>query len=207
MLKLKKVAVTGGLSSGKSTVCQIFQNLGAYTVSADAIVHHLLATHGPLIEALSALIGPEIVVNGQIDRSKLAEKVFHNAEALHSLETVIHPLVFQEIEREYEERERAGTHLLFIAEVPLLFETQAAKRFDATICVVASKELSLQRLKRATGLGEDEYRRRMQRQWPIERKAAEADYILSNQGDLKDLKDQVESLYQVLTAPTKSNKR
>lgn len=198
MLKLRKVAVTGGLSSGKSTVCHIFQTLGAYTVSADAIVHRLLATHRPLIASISMLIGSEVVVDEQIDRSKLAEKVFHHPEALHSLETLIHPLVFQEIESDYQRMIHLGRQRCFVAEIPLLFETEAATHFDTTICVMAPRELCLQRFIQATGLTVADYESRMQRQWSMEKKAALADFVISNQGNAKDLYDQVQAVYQVI---------
>ena len=76
MLTLKKIAVTGGIASGKSTLCHIFQNLGACVVSADQITHQLLSTHQPLIQQVISLLGEDILENGQIDRKRVSRIVF-----------------------------------------------------------------------------------------------------------------------------------
>ncbi len=90
MLKLEKVAITGGLSCGKSSVCRYFKELGAYVISADEIVHQLLIPTNELGQEVIALLGKDIAVNGTIDRSMIAKKVFENKTLLLSLEKLIH---------------------------------------------------------------------------------------------------------------------
>ena len=93
MLKLKKIAVTGGVASGKSTVCRLFQNLGAYVVSADQITHELLASDNTLKKKVVSIFGHEILEGEVIDRAKVAKKVFSSPDLLYKLEALIHPRV------------------------------------------------------------------------------------------------------------------
>src|SRR5262245_55950333 len=103
MLILKKVAVTGGLSCGKSSVCRIFKELGAYVVSADDIVHQLLTPQTKPGQQVIELMGSDIVVDQHIDRSKIAKKVFGNLKLLKSLEQILHPAVRHEIDKKYQQ--------------------------------------------------------------------------------------------------------
>lgn len=118
MLTLRKVAITGGLSCGKSSVCRFFKELGAHVVSADEIVHQLLSPTQRLGQQVIALIGGDIVVNGKIDRSIIAKKVFDNKRLLHSLEELIHPVVLNEIEKQYQQVSNQGKAPLFYSRNP-----------------------------------------------------------------------------------------
>src|SRR6478672_5591088 len=95
----KKIAVTGGLSSGKSTVCQFFREFGAYVTNADEIVHRLLTPEKSVGQQVINLFSEDILTNGQIDRSKIAEKAFSNPKLLQALEDLVHPIVQHEIEK------------------------------------------------------------------------------------------------------------
>ena len=99
---MKKVAVTGGIASGKSTVLVLFQELGAYTIDADAIVHQLLPLHTDLGKRIVALLGDAVVIEGQLNRTAIARKVFRDLSLLKKLEEQIHPEVQKQIETHYE---------------------------------------------------------------------------------------------------------
>ena len=185
MLKLKKVAITGGVASGKSTVCQLFQKLGAYVVSADAIAHELLDPNTDLGRQIHTLLGV-------ISRQKIAEIVFRDPKKLHELEQILHPEILKRIESEYELALRAGGYTLFVVEMPLLFEIGAESFYDVTIAVITEEPLAKKRF------GE-EYDRRMRRQWAPEKKAEKANYTIKNNGSLKDLEIQVKKLNATLT--------
>src|SRR3990167_10662892 len=103
MLNLKKVAVTGGVSSGKTTVCRILEDHGAFQVSSDEIIHQLLSLNTICIKQVTDLIGSEIFKDGKIDRKKVAELVFSSEEKLKALEKILHPLLFEEIEKLYQQ--------------------------------------------------------------------------------------------------------
>jgi len=137
MLIFRKGAVTGGLSCGKSTVCRILKELGAYVMSADEIVHKLLSPKTDIGQKVVNLIGAEILIDGQIDRSVIAKKVFNQPHLLQSLENLLHPAVQEEIETESAYVESNQLASVFIAEIPLLFETGGERFFDFTIAVVA----------------------------------------------------------------------
>ncbi len=196
MLNLKKVAVTGGLSSGKSSVCRIFKNLGAYVVSADEIVHQLLSTDDQLCEAVVDLLGPSVLVGQKLNRSRIAELVFRDRKALKSLEELIHPEVNKKIEEDYQ-RQKQHPHSppLFIAEIPLLFETGGERHYDFTIAVVADQKTCCARFAKKMHLSEDEFKMRMAMQMDPALKARLADAVLVNTGSLDDLSKDVEMLF------------
>lgn len=199
MLKLKKVAVTGGLSSGKSLFCSYLQKLGAYVVSADEIVHQLLSPKTSLGQKVIALLGSDVVTDEKINRNIIAEKVFEDLEKLKALEKILHPEVLEEIEREYINCQNKESYPLFVAEIPLLFEIQGERYFDETVAVVADKTQSVEWFKKTSGLGEKEYHLRMSRQYPAEIKAEKANHIIYNNGDKELLYAKAKQLYQRLT--------
>lgn len=200
MLILKKIAVTGGLSSGKSSVCRFFKELGAYVVSADEIVHQLLSFDTDIGLQVLNLLGNDVVTNGQIDRTKVASKVFRDEKLLTGLEKILHPAVRKKTAEHYQMAVTEGA-LLFIAEIPLLFETGGEKGFDYTISVKADAEMSFMRFQSLTGNGKEEYERRMARQLSPQEKCAKADYVINNNGSLTDLKQAVVDIYHQLNPP------
>lgn len=203
MLGLKKIAVTGGLASGKSSVCQILQVCGAYVVSADEIVHQLLSSDIEIGKQVIDQLGPEIVVENKIDRKKVAQKVFADPKKLETLEKLLHPAVFHEIERRYQKVRKEQTHPLFVAEIPLLFESKNKLPFDLVVAVVADEPLCLERI-RKSGHPPEEYRGRMKRQLTPQEKGAKADVVIFNNGTLEELKKQVTNLYKTLTSVAES---
>lgn len=209
-LHLKKVAITGGLSCGKSSVCQIFKELSAYVVSADEIVHRLLREDRDIARQVIELFGPEVIADRRdndsslLDRSIIAKKAFQQPKQLQALENLLHPAVYTEIEKQYQHACSLPTAKLFVAEIPLLFETHAENFFDATIAVVAPPKLCLERFTQTTGHNESEYNQRMNRQLSIDDKAAKATYVLYNEGSLLQLRLQSEELFKSLTSTTES---
>lgn len=193
---LKKGAVTGGLSSGKSTVCRFFQELGAYVVSADEIVHELLSSNQKLNLRIIELLGQDILINNRIDRVQIAKKVFNQPLLLQSLESILHPVVLEEIKRCYELKQKTGNVPLFIAEIPLLFEIKAESFFDFTIAVIADKNNCIDRFKRLAHYDEEEFEKRTKRQFSNQEKSEKATYTIVNNGSLKDLKQASTKLYK-----------
>lgn len=198
MLRLKKVAVTGGLSCGKSTVCRIFKELGAHVVSADAVVHQLLSSNNNLGQEVIDLLGDDIVVDNRIDRAKVAKIVFRDPELLEALEDVLHPRVYEEIEKEYREIQDQQKKTLFIAEIPLLYETNGEKFFDCVISVIADREISLERFVSSTRYDADDFENRISEQMKVQEKALKADYVIINNSDLMELKEVVTELFNEL---------
>jgi dephospho-CoA kinase len=183
------IGLTGGIGCGKSTALSYFRQFGAEVMETDAIVRELLSSDGNLIEQVKAAFGSDIIdCEGKVDRAKLAAKVFHNSEALASLESLIHPRV-----RDYWMRALGESHPVLIVEIPLLFEKDLQEHFTLTICLSSHPEVQRQRLK-ARGMSESQIQYRKERQFSLEEKMQRADIILHNNGSLEHLKDQVKQV-------------
>jgi dephospho-CoA kinase len=190
MLKLKKIAITGGLASGKTTVCQFFKELGAFTVNADAVVHELLDPHTDLGQQIIRQFGSDIVKNGQISRRTLADKTFKDPKKLEKLEELLHPAVLQKIEEFYTAACNQGAFSAFVVEIPLLFEIGAEKHFDMIVTILTDETNAKKRFTQA-GFQKTEYDLRMNRQLKPEQKAAQSNYTIHNNGSLEDLQSEV----------------
>ena len=191
-----KVAVTGGLASGKSSVCQILQTCGAYVIDADKVVHKLLNPDTAVGQQIVGLLGSEILNDHKIDRDKIAQKVFSHPELLDKLEKHLHPAVLNEIEHIYKKIAQQKKASLFVAEIPLLYESESHRFFDLVIAIVSDESLAQARYLQATGRPSTEYNLRMTRQFKPHIKAAKADYVIVNNGTYDDLKHQVLELFQ-----------
>lgn len=197
MLKLKKIAITGGIASGKTTVCQFFKELGACVVNADAVVHKLLTPDTHLGQQIIREFGSKILKNGQISRKNLADQVFQDPLQLKKLEELLHPEVRHELEELYIAACHRGSYSCFVAEIPLLYEAEADKFYDAVIAVVAKEEIAKKRFEKA-GFPETEYNLRMKRQLTPEQKAKKAHYTIYNNGSLEDLRNEVIKLNRII---------
>ncbi len=196
MLDLKKIAITGGVASGKTSVCQLFKELGAFVVSADAIVHELLTPETDLGQQIIRSFGSDLVKNGKLDRRLLAERVFHDPERLRQLEQLIHPVVLRRIEELYS-AVKDEKYTSFVVEIPLLFEIGASSFYDITVAVLSDEESSRSRFEQA-GYESTEYDLRRLRQLSPKEKAKRADYIIQNKGSLSDLRKEVLSLNRII---------
>jgi len=183
------IAVTGPFASGKSTFVGLLGELGAETVSADEIVHDLLAEDEATISGVVERFGEDVRGEQGVDRRTLGRKVFGDPEALQDLENILHPLVRRETQRRISVSE-AG---LFVAEVPLLFEGGSSADYDYTVAVVVPEE---RRRAWAAERGVDEAALAAieTRQLGQEEKARRADVVVQNDGDVDKLRRQAEEL-------------
>ncbi len=182
------VGLTGGLGAGKSEALRLLDELGAATLSTDAVVHELLATDD-MREQVVGRLGPGVVRNGALDRSAIAARVFGDEEARAWMERVLWPRVG---ERVAAWRAEAGDDRVAVVEVPLLFEAGMEEVFDSTIAVVADEAV---RERRAGARGHASVDERAGRQLTQAEKAEKADFTVRNDGSLTELR---ESLSQVL---------
>jgi dephospho-CoA kinase len=196
MLNLKKIAITGGLASGKSSVCRFFEDLGAFVVSSDAIVHELLKDpQSSFRRQIAQLLGVDAGLDEVELRKSIAEKVFKDPKLLASLETILHPAVLHRIETLYAAISKQQKYAYFVVEVPLLFELGWESFYDVVVTVIADEQEAQNRFERA-GFSKQDYALRMKRQMDPEEKKKKSNYILQNNGTLEDLKKQVVSLHQ-----------
>lgn len=202
MLKLKKVAITGGLSSGKTSVCRFLEKQGACVACADEIVRTLLTPKTRIGQKVIHIFGPDIERNGTIDRKLIANIVFKHPKKLEALEKALHPEVIKAIEQKYIEACKSKTHLFYIAEIPLLFEAHMENQFDITIFVDSLKPLRMDRFI-ATGLGDQQnFEAREKRMLPHSEKIAQVDFVISNNKTMKELEQEALKLGRELKEST-----
>jgi dephospho-CoA kinase len=195
VLILKKVAVTGQVASGKSTVCRLLQRFGAYVLSADEIVHKLLVPTSEIGKKVVVLLGRDILVDGQLDRKVIAEKVFNNPPLLEQLEQLLHPEVQKVIEAEYQKLSSEKKFALFVAEIPLLFESHLDIFYDYILLIYADDKLcKLRSMQKSLSNFEE----RQSRLLPLSYKMAHSHFSLENNGSLVELETNVKNIYQKL---------
>ncbi len=191
------VGLTGGIGSGKTTVARMLEARGAVVFDADLLAREAVAPGTPGYERVLERFGDTVLTPaGDIDREALAEVVFADAQARRDLEAIVHPEVrrlFAEGIERYE-----GTDAVVVFSAPLLVETGMHTAFQVLIVVATSVRTQVERLLRDRGLAEEEARRRIAAQLPLEDKAAVADILLDNEGTLDELEGQVERAWAEL---------
>jgi dephospho-CoA kinase len=187
------IGLTGAIAAGKSEALAALGRLGAATLSADAVVHDLLATER-VREMLVARWGEAVAEGGVIDRGRVATIVFDRPEELDWLERALHPLVAEQIAGW--RAGLAGQVPAAAVEVPLLFETDMDGVFDATICIVAADR---SRAERAGVRGITELESRAGRQLSQDEKAARATHVVRNDGDLAALEQELGAVLDQIT--------
>jgi dephospho-CoA kinase len=175
------VGLTGGLGAGKSTALAAFSELGAATLSTDAVVHELLGS-AEVRDAVVSRFGPSALVDGVVDRSAVAKQAFGNEEDREWLEGLLWPRVG---ERVAEFRDSVGPVPAAVVEVPLLFESGMETAFDHTIAVVAEEDV---RAERAGARGHEAVSERAGRQLTQDQKSQRADFTVRNDGTPEELK-------------------
>ena len=184
---LKKIAIVGNIGAGKSTALKIFNELNCFTLSADEIVHELLKSDKDLIKKICDNFGKTILSDNEIDRKKLADIVFNNEDKLKKIESLIHPKVFEKIEKEYD-RVKLKKFLLFAVEMPLLFEIGKETLFDVVVCV--TKKHSIEKNSEM----KEDYNLRKKRQFEQKKLEKLSDFVLENNQDKNSLKKNIEEL-------------
>jgi dephospho-CoA kinase len=192
------VGLTGGLGAGKSEALRILGELGAATLSTDAVVHELLATE-ELRDVVVARLGDGVARDGTLDRSLIAERVFGDDEARGWLEGELWPRVGQRM-AEWKQKVDAldPPPSVAVVEVPLLFESGMEQAYDATIAVIADEHT---RAERAGARGHASVEQRAGRQLTQEEKAEKADYTVRNDGTLDELRENLSRVLARLDTP------
>jgi len=186
-----KVAVTGGIGSGKSAVGEILQELGAVIIDSDELARTVIERGSPGYDQVLAAFGDEILTAGEIDRAKLAGLVFTKPELRKKLEGIVHPLVREAAEGIMRS---IPAESVVVNEIPLLFETDGAKRFDFVIAVQAPIELRIERLTQR-GMKQYEIEKRLAAQASDEQRASIAHAVVVNDGSIEALRAKVEDLW------------
>jgi dephospho-CoA kinase len=185
-----RVALTGGIGSGKSLVGEILEELGALVIDSDQLAREVIERGRPGYEEVITAFGDSILSEGQIDRAKLAAVVFKEKDLRKKLESIIHPLVREAAEKL---ARNLPSGAILVNQIPLLVESDGAKRFDYVITVSADEEIRRERL-RLRGLKDYEITERMAAQVADLDREKIANYILRNDGSIDELTRAVEEL-------------
>ena len=192
------VGLTGGLGSGKSEALRALGELGAATLSTDAVVHELLGSD-ELRELVVERFGEDVAPGGRLDRSLMAERVFGDDEARKWLEGELWPRVGRRVANWKQEVDALDPPpRAAVVEVPLLFESGMEAAFDSTIAVVADEDV---RAERAGARGHASVAERTGRQLSQEEKAQRADFEVRNDGTLKEFRETLSRVLARLEAP------
>ncbi|MEX2271032.1 MAG: dephospho-CoA kinase [Vicinamibacterales bacterium] len=196
----KRVALTGGIATGKSHCLTLFAAAGVPTLDADRLAHAALEPGAAGHAAVVARFGSDLVTPaGAIDRHALAKLVFEDARARRDLEAIIHPGVYRAIDQWFASLGDAAAPL-GIADIPLLYETGREIDFDQVIVAACPVSMQIERLMKRNNLSRAEAAQRIAAQLPIDAKAEKADYIIDTSGSLDETENQVRNLLAELRA-------
>jgi len=193
------LGLTGGIACGKSTVAEMFRELGAHIVDADHVGHEMLLTSSATFPELVTAFGREILDSaGRIDRKKLGHLVFADPAKLQQLNHIVHPRIIERTTQLARELclENAGS--VVIVDAALIYETGIPGLFVKTIVAWCRPEQQIERLTAKAGLSRDEANRRIASQMPADEKRRLADFVIDCSGTLEETRGQVETLYPVL---------
>jgi len=189
------IGITGGIGSGKTTVCKVFKTLGVPIYDADTQAKLLMNADTELKAALEGYFGSEIYHEGMLDRRKLAEIIFNDRSALEKVNSCVHPAVA----RDFEHWRMRQTAPYALEEAAIIFERDIAHRFQKVILVTAPDDLRIERVCARDGVSAETVRKRMANQWPEEKKIALADYIIYNDNQ-RLIIPQVLEIHRILIA-------
>jgi dephospho-CoA kinase len=189
-----KVALTGGIATGKSYVLARLKDRGVPTIDADEIVHEALGPGTPTAHAIAAQFGQIFLKpDGSVDRALLAGPVFSDPETRRQLEAIVHPVVYDKIRAWLDTLDGS----MGVASIPLLYETGRESDFDVVVVTVCRRELQVQRV-RGRGMSEEEAHQRIGAQMPAEEKAARGNFVIRTDGTMAETDRQVDELLVAL---------
>jgi len=195
---MRRIGLTGGIGSGKSTVAAMLVAQGATLIDTDGIARALASPGGAAMPAIAATFGPELVAaDGGLDRARMRTLAFGHPEIKRKLESILHPLIGQECERQAQ----AATGALVVFDVPLLVESRRWRAIVERVLVVdASEEIQLQRVVARSGWTPDAVRAVIAHQASRPLRRAAADAVICNENlTLAQLEDEVRTLWRLWT--------
>ncbi len=190
-----RVGLTGGIATGKTTVGQMFVELGCHLIDSDRITHQLFepgqAVHMGVVRAFGERVLAE---DGSIDRKVLSEIVFNDPDARTKLNGIVHPAVTQRQSDWLKEIEAKDPGGIAIVDAALMIEVGTYRNYDKVIVVTCSTEVQKRRLRERSGLPEEQMDARIRSQMPVDEKVKHADFVIDNSGDLDGARRQVEEV-------------
>ncbi len=198
---MRTIGLTGGIGSGKSTVSKILADLGAFVIDADTVGHEIYLPGKAAWQQVSAAFGQDILAEDQtIDRKKLGAIVFSSAAALKQLNTIVHPIMFTEIEQRIQAKRDEGYTPPIVVEAAILIEANWLPLADDVWVVVTDKSAVIERVAEQRGMAAKDTEARIANQLSNEERLKHATVVIHNDGSLEDLQRQIQQAWSQLTA-------
>jgi dephospho-CoA kinase len=196
---IRRIALTGGIATGKSYVAGKIKESGVPMVDADVLSREVVAPGTPGLAAVRRRFGPDAVRrDGTMDRVRIAQIVFKDKRARLDLEAIIHPAVQKAIDEFFATLPKRTPFA--VADIPLLFETGRENQFNAVVVVACPRDLQLKRLMERNKLSKEDAERRLNSQLPIDQKVKKATHVIRTEGTFADTDAQVADLIKKLSA-------
>ena len=194
-----RIALTGGIGTGKSTASKILNELGAFIFDADREAKNILKNNETVQSELIAEFGTDIMSGDEkIDNNKLARIAFQDQDHQLRLNSIIHPYVFQEIDKNFDDVLEKGGYDIFVVDAALIYESGADTHMDYVIVITALLKVRMERALQRETLIRDEVLKRMDLQWPEEEKIALADFVIHNDSTEEEFRDAITDIYNQL---------
>ncbi|MBA4807304.1 dephospho-CoA kinase [Brevundimonas sp.] len=193
------LGLTGSIGMGKSTTTAMFADLGALVWNADDAVHRLYAPGGAAVDPVGAAF-PGVVVDGAVDRTRLAEALGRDETAFRRLELIVHPLVAEGRAADLEAASAAGAKLA-VLDIPLLFETGGDAHVDAVVVVTADPDIQAERVLARPGMTRERFEAILARQLPDAEKRARADFVIDTGRGLEAARADVAAIVETVLDP------
>jgi len=194
-----RVALTGGIGTGKSTASKILNELGAFIFDADKEAKNILKNNETIQSELIAEFGTDIMSGDEkIDNNKLARIAFQDQDHQLRLNTIIHPYVFKEIDKNFDDVLEKGTYDIFVVDAALIYESGADTHMDYVIVITALLKVRMERALQRETLTRDEILKRIDLQWPEEEKIALADFVIHNDSTEEEFCESITNIYNQL---------
>ncbi|MGZ3557582.1 MAG: dephospho-CoA kinase [Thermodesulfobacteriota bacterium] len=193
------IGLTGGVASGKTAVCGVLKEEGAYIIDADQIARELVQPHQPAWNELVRTFGEEILQEDRsIDRKKLADRVFADPNQRKLLDQILHPLITEEMDRRTKEIGQKNPQAIVVIDAPLLIEVGYHRQVDKVMVVTSTQAQQFERLKARDGINFEEALRILSSQMPIEEKVKLADFVIRNEGSLAEVRKRTKEVFREL---------
>lgn len=195
-----KVAVTGGIGTGKSTFCRFLEEMGFKVIHADPLAKEIM-NNNPLVKSkLTKEFGNEVYSNGTLNTKLFADKIFSKSELVAKVNSIVHPLVIDEIKRLIDEH-LIKQDIIFV-EAALIYEANMENMFDYVVVIASDENIAIERGMKRDNSSQEEIKKRMLYQIPLQEKIEAADIVFMNNGTLEELKSKAKLLPILLMQKT-----
>jgi dephospho-CoA kinase len=199
------VGITGGIGAGKTTVCKIFEELGAKVIYADELAKEIMENDESLKKKIKKIFGEKSYIGGKLNRKFIADIIFSSDEKRKLLESIVHPAVIKRILSDLKKIADEGKYNFVVVEAALIFESGFDKELDYVLVVDADDEIKIKRIMERDKCSKEEVLKRMRAQLDSKIKRELADMVIINDGDIDELRKKVSFFYSLFEKISKSS--